>query len=71
MPFAGLFAVLFVGWFLDKKVVENEFKSGTALQKLYPFWRFSVRWIAPTAVIIIILQEAGIIQFEKILTFMN
>ncbi|GAB5411137.1 MAG: sodium-dependent transporter [Chlamydiales bacterium] len=71
MPFAGLFAVLFVGWFLDKKLVENEFKSGTVLKKVYPFWRFSVRWIAPTAVILIILQEAGIIQFEKILTFMN
>lgn len=55
MPFAGLFAVLFVGWFLDKNIVKDEFCKGTTLTKLYPWWRFSVRWIAPIAVIIIIL----------------
>ncbi|MDX8430669.1 MAG: sodium-dependent transporter [Candidatus Algichlamydia australiensis] len=71
MPFAGLFAILFVGWFLDKKLVYDEFTSGTTLQKLFPIWRFSVRWIAPAAVIVIILQEAGIVHIEKLLTLFN
>lgn len=65
MPIAALFSTLFVGWILNKKLVKEEFLLGTeSFRWLVHPWRFMVRWIAPLVIIIIILQEAGIINFS-------
>jgi neurotransmitter:Na+ symporter, NSS family len=67
MPVSGFLTILFVGWFMEKKVVYQEFLQGTTLTKLLHTWFFMVRWLAPIAILIIILQEGGIINIETII----
>ncbi|MCH9612915.1 MAG: hypothetical protein S4CHLAM102_14150 [Chlamydiia bacterium] len=66
MPIAGLFSVLFVAYVMNKRDVEAEFKEGTSWKWLYPIWLFMVRFLAPAAVLVIILQEAGLLNFSKL-----
>lgn len=65
MPISGLLTTIFVGWKLKKHLVETEFMSGTRLRGLFKAWLFAVKWLAPIAVAIIILTEAGIIPIGK------
>lgn len=63
MPIAALFATLFVGYRMKKEVVFEEFLSGTKARFLLRPWFFAVRYIAPIAIILIILQQTGLIHF--------
>ena len=62
MPISALFTAIFVGWFTNKKDLKHEFSQGTAFGWLSTPWFFMVKFIAPVLVIIIILQEAGLIK---------
>lgn len=62
MPIAALCTTIFVGWRVSKEDIQTEFLRGTKKQWLVIPWFFLVRWIAPLAVILIILHEAGIIK---------
>ena len=64
MPIAGLLTVIFVGWILKKEVLESEFLQGTKWPHLLKPWIFFIRWIAPVGVILIILHETQIINFN-------
>lgn len=64
-PFAGLFTTIFVGWYWKKHFSIEEFKSGTKSKWLALPWYYSVKYLAPVAVIIIILQQAGLLKFVK------
>ncbi len=61
MPLAGLLTTFFVGWVICQKQVREEFTAGTSLQIWYKPWLFAVRFVAPVVVILIILQEAGVL----------
>ena len=65
MPIGGLLTVIFIGWFLGKKKAYDEFLKGTKLSYLLHIWFFLIRWLAPIAVFLIILQEGGIININK------
>lgn len=72
MPISGLLTTLFVGWILDKKVFIEEFKKGAGkYAKILTPWYFSIRWIAPIVVIIIILEQAGIIDINAIVSYFS
>jgi NSS family neurotransmitter:Na+ symporter len=63
MPIAGLLTIIFVGWVLKKEDLKSEFLQGTKWPMVFTPWLFFIRWIAPLAVIIIILHETQIIHF--------
>lgn len=64
-PFCGLFTTIFVGWFWKKTNSLKEFQTGTTMKWLALPWYYSVKFLAPIAVIIIILQQAGLLTFIK------
>jgi len=66
LPLGGLFIAIFTGWFMDKQVRKNEYMSGTSMGKGYQYWLFLIRWIAPIAVFIIILQRVGLINIDTL-----
>ena len=50
------------------QLTKEEFRMGSIFGWMWRFWFFFIRWIAPTAIIIIILQKSGIIDVD---TFIN
>ncbi|HRW58419.1 MAG TPA: sodium-dependent transporter [Chlamydiales bacterium] len=67
MPLGGLFTIIFAGWFMEKKLVQSEFTNGTTLKRLLKPWFFTIRYVAPLAVLIVILQRSEIIDLTVIL----
>jgi neurotransmitter:Na+ symporter, NSS family len=66
MLITSFLMTIFTGWILDKKIAKEEFIKGTKWARLYPVWRFFVRYLAPVAIIIVILQEGGILDVNKL-----
>lgn len=66
LPIGGLMIATFTGWSLDQAVVREEFSSGTTLGWLWHPWIFFVRWIAPIAIIFIVLQQSGLIDVDTL-----
>jgi NSS family neurotransmitter:Na+ symporter len=66
LPLAALLTTIFAGWRLDKKFAEEEFLKGTVWKKLFKPWIFFVKWVAPLAIIFVILHEGGIIDINRI-----
>ena len=56
LPIGGLGITIAVGWFMTRKASEAELVDGTEPRWFnYGVWRFFVRFIAPAAVLAIIL----------------
>jgi NSS family neurotransmitter:Na+ symporter len=66
LPVGGLMIAVFTGWVLDKEISKEEFSSGTNFGWLFRPWIFFLKWIAPLAVILIMLQTMGIIDINKL-----
>lgn len=66
LPIGGLMVAIFAGWFLDKEVSYEEFSSGTTMRWMWRPWLFFMKWIAPVAIIFIILQQSGLIDIDTI-----
>lgn len=67
LPFAALFTTIFVGWIVDRRLTLDEMSKGTDSRRYLKVWFFCVRWLAPIAIFIIILQNGGIIDINKLL----
>ena len=65
LPIGGLMVAIFTGWFLDKHISREEFDAGTTMRWLWPPWIFFMRWIAPLAIVFIILQQSGLIDIDS------
>ncbi|MDD5118345.1 MAG: sodium-dependent transporter [Sulfuricurvum sp.] len=59
LPFAGLIMAIFVGHVMEKERVASVLK--THMGWFYPVWRFNIRYIAPVALIFVMLNLLGII----------
>lgn len=59
LPIGGLFISLFVGWFLSVDVSRSELETGGEAFRLYPVWRFLVRYVCPLAIIWIVIAVIG------------
>jgi NSS family neurotransmitter:Na+ symporter len=66
MPIAAFLTVLFVSFVMKKQFSEQELMQGTKLKSVMNVWFFLVRYIAPIAIFIIILQESGVINLSKL-----
>ncbi len=64
LPIGGLFIAIFVGWFLGRKKVQKEMlKGGTFSGALLSVFMFLVKFIAPIAIAIVILNKVGLLSF--------
>lgn len=68
LPCGALIATLFVGWRLQRRLVEEEFMQGAKLRVIFAIWAFLLRWIAPSAIIVILMQEGGLIDINALFT---
>lgn len=64
LPIGGLMVAIFTGWFLEKEISQSEFNSGTRLRWMWRPWLFFMRWVAPIAIIFIILQQSKLIDID-------
>ena len=65
LPLGGLMTAIFAGWFLDKTISSEEFEYGTKYKWLWRPWLFFIKWIAPIAILFIILQQSGLINIDS------
>lgn len=66
LPIGGFFTAIFVGWNVDRYKRVEEYLSGTNFGWFYRPWLFLLRWVAPVAILLIILQKSGIIDIDSI-----
>lgn len=71
LPIGGLGISLFAGWVLDREASYDEFCSGTLMRWLWRPWIFAIRWIVPVAIIAILLQTSGLIDFNQMFAFIR
>lgn len=69
MPVAGLLTTLFIGYTAKKLRIQEEFNKGTTMTYLFYPWFFTMRYIAPVAIVCIILEEAGALNLTAIVDF--
>lgn len=66
MPIGGLLICIFTGWRMDQRVCEKEIRTGSKALWVFRPWRFMIRYIAPLAIISIMLQKAGILNIDRL-----
>ena len=63
LPVGGMFISLFAGWYLDRHLLRDEITNGNTLRA--PYFRvviFILRYIAPVAIGIILLNQLGLFR---------
>ena len=63
IPLAGLLTAVFVGWVIDRKVVLEEFTSGSLGYRYFVCWHFFLKWVIPIFILLIIVQKTGMLEF--------
>ncbi len=58
LPLGGLFIAVFVAWVARPEVVRTVLGGG----KVYGLWHFTLRYVAPVAILVVFLQLVGIIS---------
>jgi NSS family neurotransmitter:Na+ symporter len=66
LPLGALMVSLYAGWFFNRQLSQDEFSAGTRYQWAWSLWLFFVRWVAPIAIVLIMLQESGIINVDAL-----
>lgn len=64
LPVCGLLLTIFAGWFLHKELSKTEFTTGSVWGKLFGLWWLLIRWVAPVAILLVLLQKGGIIDID-------
>ncbi|MGE4578442.1 MAG: sodium-dependent transporter [Desulfuromonadales bacterium] len=59
LPISGLLISIYVGWFWSGSEEKEELVAGGA-GWVYPLWHFMIRYVAPLAVLVILLNKAGL-----------
>lgn len=64
LPLGGILICLFVGWKLGPSVIEDEASNGGTLRNrtVLRLFTFMVRWVAPVAILLVLLNGLGIIK---------
>jgi len=60
LPIGGLLVALYTGWFWPAAGEERELSGNVDRPWLFPAWHFLVRFVAPAAVTIILLNQIGL-----------
>lgn len=67
IPICGFSITIYIGWFLREEMIKEEFFAGTQWKWLWRPWLFLIRYIAPLAMLLIFLQNAGLISIDSLL----
>ena len=59
LPLGGFFVAVYVGWFWKGEGFQNELAGGKARPWLYSLWRILVKYVAPAAVAVVLLNQIG------------
>lgn len=63
LPLGGLFISIFIGWYLDKKIVWEEVSNnGTLKVSVYKLLIFILKYIAPIGIALIFINELGFLK---------
>lgn len=61
LPVGGFLTCIFLGWFVPRKLVKDEFTNwGTLRSTLFGAYLFSVRYICPLCILTIFLHQLGL-----------
>lgn len=64
LPIGGMFIALFVGWYFGRKKVQAEVAQGGTLTGVFlSMFMFLVKFIAPIAIAIVLLNKVGLLEF--------
>ena len=62
LPLGGVLVCLFVGWYIPRQVVHDEFTNGGQLNTaFYQVYLFAVRYICPLCILLLFLHQLGIL----------
>ncbi len=62
LPVGGMLACLFVGWYIPRQVVHDEFTNyGQLNHSFYRVYFFAVRYVCPVCIILVFLHQLGIL----------
>ena len=62
LPFGGFLTCLFLGWYVPKKIVKDQFTNwGTLRGALFGVYLFCVRFVCPICIMLIFLNQFGVI----------
>lgn len=63
LPIGGFLTCLFIGWYVPKKLVKDEFTNWGTLRvnTLFAIFLFLVRYICPLAIAAIFMHQFGLI----------
>lgn len=67
LPIGGLMVSIYAGWFLDKEISQDEFCAGSSYKWLWRPWMFFMKWVAPLSILVIMLQQSGVINIDAML----
>ena len=66
LPVGGMFVSIFTGWYLDKKLIRDEITNyGTLRVPYLRFVIFILRYFAPIAIGVILLNQLGVLNLFK------
>ena len=61
LPTAGLLTCLFLGWYVPKKVVQDEFTNwGTLKGQVFHVYLFLIKFICPVLIFLVFLNQFGV-----------
>lgn len=62
LPVGGFLTCVFLGWFVPKKLVKDEFTNwGTLSSCLFPVFLFLVRFVCPVAILCIFMHQLDVV----------
>ena len=62
LPAAGFLTCLFIGWYVPKKLVKDEFTNwGTLKGHLFFIYLFLVRFVCPVLILLVFLNQLGVL----------
>ena len=62
LPIGGFLTCLFIGWFVPKQLVKDEYTNwGTLRGRLFWVYLFLVRFVCPIAIAAIFLHQFGVV----------
>ena len=60
LPIGGFLTCLFIGWYVPKNIVRDEFTNwGTVSRSLFGIFLFLVRFVCPVCILLIFLHQMG------------
>lgn len=64
MPLGALLIAIFTTWVWRKRIVEKEVMTGSSLPVgLFELWHDLVRYIAPVAIVVVLLNSSGLLEW--------